>query len=76
MNRLLLLTISALLIFIGFCIPFMIEGIYGVIMAIVMIIFGSASLWVFEVKTRKSLEKETTFNKILKADGDNFIERE
>ncbi len=75
MIRLLLLTISCLIVFIGFSVPFLIEGILGILLAIAFIFFGSLLVWIFEFKTTKSLEKNSTLNRILKSDGENIIER-
>jgi len=75
MIRLLLLTISCSIVFIGFEIPFVIEGILGISLAMLLILFGSVVVWIFEFKTKKSLEKNSTLNQILKADGERMIER-
>jgi len=75
MVRLLLLTISCIIIFVGFALPFVMESNTGLIVACMLIILGSVLLWYFEFKSKKSLEEETTLSKILKTDGENIIER-
>ena len=67
--------ISALVIFIGFAMPFEIGGKYGFIVAFVAIIFGAMLFWIVEKRTKHSLDKATPLNKILKAEGDNLIKR-
>ena len=75
MARLMTLTLSTLAIFVGFGLPFVVDGYIGFIVGGLVVLFGSGLFWLFEVKTQKSLEKETSFNNLLKADGDNLIER-
>ena len=75
MIRLLLLTISCTIVFIGFAMAFVIEGVLGISLAMLLVSFGSILVWIFEFKSKKSLEKESTLNRILKADGEDFIER-
>ncbi|MGH1538818.1 MAG: hypothetical protein ACRBHB_00215 [Arenicella sp.] len=75
MIRLLLLTIPALSIFVGFAMPFFVEGISGFVIAVILIVFGSLVFWLCEIRTKHSLDEETEFNKFLKSDGDDLIER-
>lgn len=75
MLRLLLLITSCTFIFVGFSVPFLLQTGLGMMMAIVLLISGVALLWFVEIKTQHSLEKETPLNMLLKADGNELIER-
>lgn len=48
---------------------FVIDGASGIVLAIVLITMGSGLLWLVEIKTRKSLEKDSLLNKILNTDA-------
>lgn len=75
MTRLTILTLSALVIFVGFGLPFVVDGYAGILVGGFVVLFGAGLLWLFEVKTQKSLEKETSLNNLLKAESENLIER-
>ena len=73
MKRLILITLSASIIFIGFGLPFIFRDLIGFVLAIVFIIIGATLFWFFEGKTKHSLETNSALNKMLKAYGENLI---
>jgi hypothetical protein len=75
MARLTVLTLSALVIFVGFGLPFMVVGYIGIFFGGLVVLLGVWLLWLCETKTKKSLEEETPLNNFLKADGKNLVER-
>lgn len=75
MMRLILLTLSALPIFVGFGLPFMLDGHLGLLAGGLVVLFGAGTFWLVEMKTKRSLEQDTAFNRFLKSDGENLIER-
>ena len=76
MIRLLLLSICGVIIFAGFGLPFVIEGATGLLMGGLVILVGSTLSWFIEIRTKKSLEEDSPINNMLKADGENLVERE
>ena len=75
MKRLFSLTIPAVMIFAGFPAPFLLEGAPGLIAALVLVVTGAGWFWRIEVKTRRSLEEETTLNRVIEAEGKDLIEK-
>ncbi|MCP4432244.1 MAG: hypothetical protein GY806_14810 [Gammaproteobacteria bacterium] len=69
MIRIVLLSIPCAIIFLGFALPFVVEGTPGLIVALVVILAGTVLLWFIEIKSKKSLEKDTLLNKILNTDA-------
>ena len=65
MLRLLLLSASAIVILAGFSAPFAVEGATGYLLAVMLILIGSAALWYLERKTVSHLDKEGLLNDIL-----------
>lgn len=65
MLRLLLLSASAVVILAGFSAPFIVKGAIGFLMAMVLILIGSAVLWYVEIKTANHLDNEDLLNDIL-----------
>ena len=76
MIRLLTLSICGVIIFAGFGLPFVIEGTPGLLMAGLVIFVGSTLSWFIEIRTKKFLKEDNPFNNMLKADGENLVERE
>ena len=75
MMRLILLTLPAATILVGFGLPFLLDGHLGLLAGGSVVLFGAGTFWLVEMKTNKSLEKDTAFNRFLKSDGENLIER-
>jgi hypothetical protein len=65
MFRLLSLSLSIAIIFLGFVSPFLIKGYFGYLVALVIILIGGFVLWKVEQKTIHKLEENTALNKIL-----------
>lgn len=69
MIRIILLSIPCTIIFFGFFVMLVIEGILGKVLAFSLIILASLLLCFIETKTKKSLEKDTLLNDILNTDA-------
>ena len=65
MLRLILLSAPAMIIMAGFSVPFAIDGFVGYLSALLLVLIGSAVLWIIERKTIAVLEKDSLLNKIL-----------
>lgn len=75
MKRFILLTLSAATIFVGFGLPFIVDGRLGLVAGGLVVLFGAGVFWLFEMRTKASLEQDSAFNRLLKSDGENLIER-
>lgn len=69
MIRILLLVFPCAIVFAGFAMPFFVEGVTGLIGAIFMVLTGSILLWIIEIRTRASPDKNSLLNKILNTDA-------
>lgn len=69
MIRLLLLASAGAMVFLGCAALFVIQGIAGVTVSIVLIALGSWLFWLIAITTRKSLDKDTWLNRILNTDA-------
>ena len=65
MLRLILLSVPAFLIMLGFALPFVIQGGAGYFLALLSILIGAAALWFIDNKTINHLNKDGMLNKIL-----------
>ena len=74
--RLLLLALAAVPVFTGFTLPFVISGMIGLMLGGVLIIIGAALLWFVERRSRSALQADTALNHVLKADGENLLDRD
>ena len=75
MYRIVFLSLAAAVVFLGFAMPFAIPGMVGWIACALFILLGAFLIWAFEKKTRLSLDNDSRFNKVMKADCENIIER-
>jgi len=71
MLRLVALIIPALIVMVGFAIPFFVIGIAGYVLAVIVVGIGGAILWWIEKKTASSLNNDTVLNNIINADTDD-----
>ena len=65
MARLSLLTMSLLMVFIGFAMPFVFPGVAGFAMAGLILAPACILFWFVEKKTERSLQKNSLLNRIL-----------
>jgi len=65
MLRLILISVSAIVIMVGFAIPFFVDGVAGYLLATFFILIASILLWFVENKTTHHLDKDSPLNKIL-----------
>lgn len=75
MIRLVALSFAGAVVFIGFSIPFLLAGFLGLMVGVITTIAGALLFWFTELKTKKSLHANTTWNRAMKSDGGNLIER-
>ena len=75
MIRLLILAACGSIVFVGFMIPYVLDGKRGVVIGAAVVIIGAALFWILEKRSRHSLESESELNRVLKADGENLVER-
>jgi len=73
--RLIALSFAGAIIFFGFSIPFLLPGGNGLAAGIGTVVVGLAVFWFAELKTKISLREDTTWNRTMKADGKNLIDR-
>lgn len=77
MKRLLALSAAGSVVFIGFGLPFLLPpGRQGLIAGVLVVIIGSALLALAESRTKHALDDDTTWNRLMKADGEDLIERD
>lgn len=69
-----LLALAGALVFAGFAVPFAIESPGGWMLGVVLVAIGAAVLWSVEKRTAHLLEKESVWNRTMKADGRSLIE--
>lgn len=69
MVRIFLLVIPFAIIFAGFAAPFLVEGAPGLVLAPILILTGSILLCLIEIKTKKSLQRDTLLNRLLNTDA-------
>ena len=74
--RLIALTCAGAIIFFGFSIPFLLPGGTGLAIGVGTTVVGLLAFWIAELKTKKLLRYNTTWNRTMKVDGENLIERE
>lgn len=75
MGRLLSLTAAGIVIFAGFGIPVLVPGIRGVALGLGVAAIGALLFWFTEKRTRDALDADSGWNRMLKADGDDLVER-
>ena len=75
MTRLLALAACGSIIFSGFFLAVVLDGKRGVVTGAAVVIIGAALFWILEKRSRHSLESESSLNRVLKADGENLVER-
>lgn len=76
MVRVLLLSLAGSISFAGFALIFLLPDTTGLIAGSAIVIFGAVTVWLVEQHTRKSLDADTTFNRLMKADGEDFVLRD
>ena len=70
MIRLVTLTIAAVVVFVGFGIPFLVPDRWGLVAGIGTVAFGATVFWFTESRTKNSLHANTLWNRLLKVDGE------
>ena len=65
MVRLLALCVPAAILMACFGVPFFVSGSWGYALAAILIVLGSAALWLVEKMTVHRLEKESALNDLL-----------
>ena len=76
MIRLVAMSCAGAVVFVGFSIPFLLPGGTGIIVGTLVVVAGLIALWLAESKTKNLLHTNTKWNRTMKADGENFIERD
>jgi NADH:ubiquinone oxidoreductase subunit 6 (subunit J) len=74
MARIVLLSLAGAIIFAGFGAPFFLSGSVGVFTGGVMVVGGSIAMLLVARKSRKYLDNDTEWNRVMKADGDSLLE--
>lgn len=76
MMRILLLSAAAAIIFAGFGAIIVNPGTLGVLVGICLIVVGCVATWIIEKKTASALREDSTWNRIMKTEGDNLVGRD
>lgn len=76
MIRLALLSVAGAVIFAGLAAFFYVPGSTGILLGIVLPILGVVLLWFIEHRTRRHLDVNSRWNQVMKADGDDLVERD
>lgn len=76
MARLISLTLAGTLIFAGFGIPFHSPDWRGLVLGAGTIVCGALLLLYVDKRTKNKLEANTAWNRVMKADGKNLVDRE
>ncbi len=74
--RLLALSCAGAIVFFGFSIPFLLPGGKGLAVGVGTAVVGLGAFWFAELKTKNSLRDDTTWNRTMKGDGENLIDRD
>ena len=64
------------MIFAGMAAFFYVPGNSGILLGIALPVTGVILLWVIEARTRRHLDDHSRWNQLMKADGENLIERD
>ena len=75
MVRIILLALAGSVIFAGIGTIFIIPGSVGLVVGFAVAIFGAVLLWAVEARTRRSLQSDTAFNRLMKVEGDDLLRR-
>lgn len=76
MLRIVLLSFAGAVVFVGFGLPFAVPGRTGLAVGFAVVAIGSVFLWAVETRTNKFLDKNTSWNRLMKTDGENLLERD
>ena len=76
MLRISLLSVAGAVIFAGLAAFFYVPGTFGILLGIALPVLGVVLLWVIERRTRQYLDVESRWNQVMKADGEDLIERD
>lgn len=76
MLRIVLLSLAGAIILVGFGLPFIILGRTGLALGFVVIAIGSVFFWAIETRTNNFLDEDSGWNRLMKADGENILERD
>lgn len=71
--RLGLMVLAIVPVFIGFGMPFFVPGWHGFALAFGLIFGGTWLLWIVHRRSRRWLDADTAFNRLLKTDGEFIV---
>ena len=64
------------MIFAGLAAFFYVPGSLGILLGVALPILGVILLWVIEHRTRRHLDVHSRWNQLMKADGEDLVERD
>lgn len=70
-----MLSFACAVVFAGFSIAIFDFGGFGIVVGALIVILGAVLIWLVEVRTKQCLDADTKWNDLMKADGDDFIQR-
>lgn len=76
MIRIVLLSLAGFVVFAGCGMLFFVAGRIGIVAGLVTIFAGAVAIWVVEARTNRHLEADSGWNRVMKAEGEDLVERQ